>query len=63
MHDFQTVKPEIHLEDEISRQLSLYFQSKAKSENILFDFNPGIGVDFGIHVSPLALGQISFLYA
>jgi len=55
-HDFKTAKPEIHLEDDISKQLSLFFQLKAKSENLLFDFNPRIGVDFGIHVSPFKLG-------
>ncbi|MDP3916182.1 MAG: hypothetical protein Q8R96_20835 [Bacteroidota bacterium] len=54
--DFQAVKQTILLEDAISKQLSLFFQLKAKSENLLFDFNPRIGVDFGIHVSPLQLG-------
>lgn len=54
--DFQGVKQTIFLEDAISKQLSLFFQLKAKSENLLFDFNPRIGVDFGIYVSPLQLG-------
>lgn len=47
---------QIHREDDISGQLALLFQVKAKTENLLFDFNPKVGVDFGIHISPMQLG-------
>jgi len=55
-HAFKTSQIQIHREDDISGQLALYFQSKAKTENLLFDFNPKVGVDFGIHISPMQLG-------
>lgn len=55
-HAFKTSQIQIHREDDISGQLALYFQSKAKDENLLFDFNPKVGVDFGIHISPIQLG-------
>jgi hypothetical protein len=54
--EFKTSQLKIHREDDISGQLALYFQSRAKNENLLFDFNPKVGVDFGIHISPLQLG-------
>jgi hypothetical protein len=50
---FKTSQIQIHREDDISGQLALYFQTKAKDDNLLFDFNPKVGVDFGIHISPL----------
>lgn len=53
---FRTSQFQIHREDDISGQLALHFQSKAKNENLLFDFNPKVGVDFGIHISPMQLG-------
>jgi hypothetical protein len=55
-HAFKTSQIQIHREDDISGQLALYFQSKAKTDNLLFDFNPKVGVDFGIHISPMQLG-------
>jgi hypothetical protein len=55
-HAFKTSQIQIHREDDVSGQLALYFQSKAKTENLLFDFNPKVGVDFGIHISPMLLG-------
>jgi hypothetical protein len=55
-HAFKAFQFQIHREDDISGQLALYFQSKAKAENLLFDFNPKVGVDFGIHISPMQLG-------
>lgn len=54
--DFQTAKPKIHLEDDVSEQLLLYFQLKAKDENLLFSFNAKKGVDFRIQVAPFKLG-------
>jgi len=54
--ELNTSKLQIHLEDDISGQLALFFQSKAKNKNLLFDFNPRIGVDFSIHISPMRLG-------
>lgn len=59
--EFKKLEIEIHLEDDISKQLSLFFQTKAKKENLLFDFNPRIGVDFGIHVTPYRLGASPIL--
>jgi hypothetical protein len=55
-HAFKASQFQFHREDDISGQLALYFQSKAKTENLLFDFNPKVGVDFGIHISPMQLG-------
>lgn len=55
-NEFKTTQLQIHREDDISGQLALHFQSKAKNENLLFDFNPKVGVDFGIHISPMQLG-------
>lgn len=55
-HDFKTERPEIHDEDDISEQLLLYFQVKAKDENLLFAFNAKKGVDFRIQVSLFNLG-------
>lgn len=55
-NEFKTAQLQIHREDDISGQLALLFQSRAKNENLLFDFNPKVGVDFGIHISPLQLG-------
>src|ERR1035437_3482490 len=54
--DFQTEKPELRLEDDISAQLLYYFQAKAKDENLLFLFDPKKGVDFRIKVIPFKLG-------
>lgn len=55
-NEFKTAQLRIHREDDISGQLALFFQSRATNENLLFDFNPKVGVDFGIHISPLQLG-------
>ena len=55
-HDFKIERPRIHLEDDISEQLLLYFQIKAKDENLLFSFNAKKGVDFRIQVAPFKLG-------
>ncbi len=55
-HDFKTEKTKIHLEDDISEQLLLYFQMKAKDESLLFSFNAKKGVDFRIQVAPFRLG-------
>ncbi|OFX58258.1 MAG: hypothetical protein A2066_02505 [Bacteroidetes bacterium GWB2_41_8] len=55
-NEFKTAQPHIHREDDISGQLALHFQAKAKNMNWLFDFNPKVGVDFGIHISPMQLG-------
>jgi len=55
-NEFKTAQLHIHREDEISGQLALFFQSRAMNENLLFDFNPKVGVDFGIHISPMQLG-------
>lgn len=54
--DFKAEKTRIHLEDDISEQLLLYFQIKAKDENLLFSFNAKKGVDFRIQVAPFKLG-------
>jgi hypothetical protein len=55
-NEFKTVQLQMHREDDISGQLALFFQSRSKNENLLFDFNPKVGVDFGIHISPMQLG-------
>lgn len=55
-NEFKTAQLQIHREDDISGQLALFFQSRAMNGNLLFDFNPKVGVDFGIHIYPLQLG-------
>jgi hypothetical protein len=55
-NEFKTAQLQIHREDDISGQLALHFQAKAKNMNWLFDFNPKVGVDLGIHISPMQLG-------
>jgi hypothetical protein len=57
--DFHIQQPNLRIEDDISKQLSSYFQEKAKSENLLFEFDAKRGVDFNIHISPLKLGAAS----
>ena len=58
-HDFKTDRPDINLEDDISEQLLLYFQVKAKDDDLLFSFNAKKGVDFRIQVEPFKLGAES----
>jgi hypothetical protein len=57
--DFQTQRPELRLEDDISEQLLYYFQAKSKEENLLFSFNAKKGVDFKIQIAPPKLGAAS----
>jgi hypothetical protein len=57
--DFKTDRPDIHLEDDISEQLLLFFQVKAKDEDLLFSFNTKKRVDFRIQVAPFKLGAES----
>lgn len=49
----------LHKEDDISDNLCLYFNDKAKEENLIFHFNAKVGVDFTIYVSPFILGAQS----
>jgi len=49
----------IHKEDDISKELSRYFNDKARTQNLLFQFNEKKGVDFTIYVTPYILGASS----
>ncbi len=48
-----------NLEDDISKELSHFFNDKARSENLLFQFNEKKGVDFTIYVNPFRMGASS----
>lgn len=54
--EYKQSRININLEDEISEQLCLFFNSKAGVQNLLFNFNAKIGVDFTIYVLPFQLG-------
>ena len=49
----------IHLEDDISKELSRFFNDKARVQNLFFQFNEKKGVDFTIFVNPYKLGVSS----
>ncbi|MRT92234.1 hypothetical protein [Ancylomarina sp. 16SWW S1-10-2] len=61
--EFESVfkKSEItfNLEDDISKELSHFFNDKARSENLLFQFNEKKGVDFTIFTFPFTMGASS----
>lgn len=57
--EFEKVNLQIHLEDEISEQLCLFFNDQAGKQDLLFSFNARVGVDFTIFVSPFQLGSRS----
>lgn len=48
----------IHKEDDISKELSRYFNDKARSQNLFFQFNEKKGVDFTIYVTPYVMGVL-----
>ena len=50
---------EIHKEDEISKKLSWFFNDKARSQNLFFQFNEKKGVDFTIFVDSFNMGASS----
>lgn len=49
----------IEQEDEISEQLNLFLQDRAKLEKYLLNFNAKKGVDFSINISPFTVGTPS----
>lgn len=57
--EFKQANLQIYHEDEISGQLCLFFNDKASNQDLLFNFNARIGVDFTIYVSPFQLGSQS----
>ncbi len=46
----------IILEDDISKELFRFFNDRARSENLLFQFNEKKGVDFTVFVQPSCIG-------
>lgn len=50
---------EIHREDDISKELSRFFNDKARAQNLFFQFNEKKGVDFTIFVNPYKMGVSS----
>lgn len=46
-------------EDDISKELSRFFNDKARSQNLFFQFNEKKGVDFTIYVNPFSMGAPS----
>lgn len=51
---------DIHLEDDISKELFRFFNTKSRSENLLFQFNEKKGIDFEVFlVSPFIIGAKS----
>ena len=61
--EFETIfiqaKLPIHKEDDISKELSRYFNDKARVENLFFQFNEKKGVDLTIFVNPFKMGASS----
>lgn len=49
----------IHKEDDISKELSKFFNDKARTQNLFFQFNEKKGVDFTIFVTPYKMGAQS----
>ncbi|NQU86193.1 MAG: hypothetical protein HQ541_10575 [Mariniphaga sp.] len=49
----------IHKEDDISKKLTWFFNDKARSQKLYFQFNEKKGVDFTIYVNPFKLGAPS----
>jgi len=56
---FRQVNLPIHKEDDISKELSRYFNDKARVQNLFFQFNEKKGVDFTIYVNPYKMGANS----
>jgi len=50
---------DIYKEDDISKELSRFFNDKARVKNLLFQFNEKKGVDFTIYVNPYQMGAQS----
>ena len=57
--DFKVAHLTIYKEDDISKELSRYFNDKARTQNLLFHFNEKKGVDFTIYVTPYNIGASS----
>ena len=49
----------LYIEDDISKELSRYFNDEARADNLFFQFNEKKGVDFTIHVTPYIMGAKS----
>lgn len=58
-HAFNTAQLQIHREDDISDLLCPFFNDRARTEKLIFQFNAKVGVDFTIFVSPFILGAKS----
>lgn len=56
---FRQANLPIHKEDDISKELSRYFNYKANNQNLLFQFNEKKGVDLTIFVNPFKMGASS----
>lgn len=56
---FNNAQSDFRLEDDISKELLRFFNDKARSENLLFQFNEKKGVDFTIYTYPFVMGAES----
>lgn len=57
---FNSANCNFHIEDDISKELLRFFNDKARSENLLFQFNEKKGVDFTIFLAqPFKMGASS----
>ncbi len=56
---FRQANLPIHKEDDISKELSRYFNDKARVQNLFFQFNEKKGVDLTIYVNPYKIGASS----
>lgn len=54
--EFKNANFHIHLEDDISDVLVRFFNNAAIKQNLIFQFNAKIGVDFTIFVHPTKIG-------
>jgi len=57
--EFKNANLQIHLEDDISDELVRFFNNAAIKQNLIFQFNAKIGVDFTIFVHPTKIGTPS----
>lgn len=55
----KTADCKFRLEDDVSKELFRFFYDKARSENLLFQFNEKKGVDFTVYINPFMMGAKS----
>jgi hypothetical protein len=57
-YEFKNSNIQLHLEDDISRELACFFADKAKENSLIFRFEPKHGVDFSVSICPYKIGSL-----